>query len=750
MNILFSDSDYYISLIAALPMPAAIYHGEDMTIVAANAAMLKAWGKDTSVTGMKLKDALPELDGQPFHKKLSEVYRTGTAYSAAEDPADLMINGKLSRSYFSFVYNPLKDKNGITRAIINTATDVTELVQARERISETEERLSLALSAAEIGTWDLDPINYTVKWDARCRELFGFKQEGEINYDDVLHCMHPDDEQRVHKAVLAAINPRTRRTYNIRYRTLVGPNKTVRWVLCKGKAYFNSEDIAYRFAGTAQDITAEVQFRRSEQQLLSLVENNADHMSVADLNGNLIYLNVTARKLLGVPDDENIKNFSAVDFYTADELERLKKDIIPNISAETGWQGTLHIMNHVTREVVPCHANILLIKDPETGEPIARGATLHDLRPELNARQHLAEKNAELQKTIKELEFLANSIPSVVWTSTPNGELDYINRRWYEHSDVPIEQSLGTNWAKTMHPDDMEAAWAAWGESLKTGNPYQIEFRLTDKKGLYRWWLVRALPLRNDNNQIIKWYGTNTDITDQKELQRQKDNFLGIASHELKTPVTSIKAYAQVMEMMFRRTGDEKNAGLVAKMDKQVIKLNNLIGDLLDVTKINSGRLQFNFEGFDFNHMVEEVIDDVQRTSQKHIIKAELNFKKELVGDRDRICQVVTNLLTNAIKYSPQSNEVIIYTTDKGDEVQLCVQDFGIGISPDKKDKVFEQFYRVSGSKEYTFPGLGLGLYISSEIIKRLGGKIWVNSVKGKGSTFCFSIPLKAVPNLSL
>ena len=160
--------------------------------------------------------------------------------------------------------------------------------------------------------------------------------------------------------------------------------------------------------------------------------------------------------------------------------------------------------------------------------------------------------------------------------------------------------------------------------------------------------------------------------------------------------------------------------------------------------------MQFNFEGFDFNHMVEEVIDDMQRTSQKHIIKAELNFKKELVGDRDRICQVVTNLLTNAIKYSPQSNEVIIFTTDKGDEVQLCVQDFGIGISPDKKDKVFEQFYRVSGSKEYTFPGLGLGLYISSEIIKRLGGKIWVNSVKGKGSTFCFSIPLKAVSNLSL
>ena len=133
----------------------------------------------------------------------------------------------------------------------------------------------------------------------------------------------------------------------------------------------------------------------------------------------------------------------------------------------------------------------------------------------------------------------------------------------------------------------------------------------------------------------------------------------------------------------------------------------------------------------------------MQRTSTRHIIKKRLNFKRELIGDRDRIIQIVTNLLTNAIKYSPEANEIIVYTEDHKNAVQLCVQDFGIGISADKTDKVFEQFYRVSGTREYTFPGLGLGLYISAEIVKRLGGRIWVTSVEGKGSTFCFSIPVK-------
>ncbi len=177
-------------------------------------------------------------------------------------------------------------------------------------------------------------------------------------------------------------------------------------------------------------------------------------------------------------------------------------------------------------------------------------------------------------------------------------------------------------------------------------------------------------------------------------------------------------------------------------MDGQINRLTSLIGDLLDVTKINSGKLQFNDREFEFIPMVRELIEDLQRTTDKHTLVEKHEGDGVVFGDKERIGQVISNLITNAVKYSPNSEKIIIHTSLKDNEITLCVTDFGIGISQDKLDKVFEQFYRVSGNMQHTFPGLGLGLYISSEIIKREGGRIWVNSSEGKGSTFCFALPL--------
>jgi signal transduction histidine kinase len=140
---------------------------------------------------------------------------------------------------------------------------------------------------------------------------------------------------------------------------------------------------------------------------------------------------------------------------------------------------------------------------------------------------------------------------------------------------------------------------------------------------------------------------------------------------------------------------------------------------------------------------VKELVEDLQRTTEKHTLVEKFGITGIVFGDKERIGQVITNLITNAIKYSPQANKIIIHTRMNGNEVTLCVQDFGIGIAEDKLDKVFEQFYRVSGDMQHTFPGLGLGLYISSEIIKREGGRIWVTSKHGEGSIFCFALPLK-------
>ena len=182
-------------------------------------------------------------------------------------------------------------------------------------------------------------------------------------------------------------------------------------------------------------------------------------------------------------------------------------------------------------------------------------------------------------------------------------------------------------------------------------------------------------------------------------------------------------------------------------MDMQINRLTSLIGDLLDVTKIQTGRIQFNDDYFDFNELVKEIVEELQPTSLKHTIITQISNAGVVFADKHRIGQVITNLITNAVKYSPHADKIVVRSGLEGQHVQLCVQDFGIGIPDDKKDKVFEQFYRVRGDKQHTFPGLGLGLYISSEIVKREGGEIWVTSVEDEGSTFCFSLPVNPAPN---
>lgn len=175
-----------------------------------------------------------------------------------------------------------------------------------------------------------------------------------------------------------------------------------------------------------------------------------------------------------------------------------------------------------------------------------------------------------------------------------------------------------------------------------------------------------------------------------------------------------------------------------------------LIGNLLDVTKFQSGKMQFNEEVYDFNELVHEVVDEIQHTTDKHKIKIKVAGNNTAHGDRERTGQVITNLLTNAIKYSPQFdhisnakyNTIIVSVKAGNDVITFSVQDFGLGIPQEKKEKIFEQFYRVDGESRNTYGGLGLGLYISREIIKRQGGNIWVVSEIGSGSTFYFTLPV--------
>lgn len=233
------------------------------------------------------------------------------------------------------------------------------------------------------------------------------------------------------------------------------------------------------------------------------------------------------------------------------------------------------------------------------------------------------------------------------------------------------------------------------------------------------------------------------DITDRKQLEKQKDDFIGIVSHELKTPLTGIQAFAQLLEMHLKENEDKKGSFFLSKMTNQMERLTQLMASFVNVYQIQNGKLTLSKKDFEIDQLISSIVSDFQFTTTSHSIEHNGQSGVMIRGDRERIAQVLVNLISNAIKYSPGADKVIIRSSKVDGRIVISVQDFGLGIPKEVQEKIFERFFRVKGKKEKNISGLGLGLYISYEIIAQHKGKIWVESIEGKGSTFNFSLPVK-------
>lgn len=235
------------------------------------------------------------------------------------------------------------------------------------------------------------------------------------------------------------------------------------------------------------------------------------------------------------------------------------------------------------------------------------------------------------------------------------------------------------------------------------------------------------------------------EIEYRKKAERKKDEFISIASHELKTPLTSVKGYVQLLARSIDKGDIPTVKKHLVKAEAQLEKLNDLIAELLDISKIESGKLEFNKKYFDLDQLLDGVLEVIHHANPGFKIIRNGTVAKEIYADEMRIEQVIVNFLTNAIKYSPGTNEIHVNVQVNDNQLYLGVRDFGIGIVPELQNTVFEKFYRVEETAIH-FQGLGIGLYISAEIINRHGGKIGVKSKLGEGSEFYFTLPVNTIP----
>jgi two-component system phosphate regulon sensor histidine kinase PhoR len=434
-------------------------------------------------------------------------------------------------------------------------------------------------------------------------------------------------------------------------------------------------------------------------------------------------------------------------------------------SIHNGWNTHSKGEIVITRSDGHCIPLLYSLSTLELDEGTALNMILTDLSIQKESEQRLKESNArllqannyvekmndELEQKVKErtkdllisrenFKFLADNIPVIAWTASPDGVINYFNQRFYEYAGVTASEFFMNDWMQVIHPDDRQKTAEHWQRAINTGESMDIEYRFKyAPDNSYHWHYGKGLPYKNEDGHIIAWFGTSTDIELQKKELDKKDEFISMVSHELKTPLTSLKGFTQLLMFTTRQAKNTLVDGYLETMNNQINKLTRLIADLLDITKSKAGELQFDNELFDFNELVKEIAGEMQLTTIKHTIALHLSKSVGVNGDRDRIGQVITNLISNAIKYSPAANYIVVSTHIDNSKIILCVEDFGIGISRLQQPNLYSRFYRVLDTSEaQTFPGVGLGLYISKNIIEKHNGKMWLKSEPGKGSKFYF------------
>ena len=721
------------NMVMQSPVSMAILRGKDFIIEITNPSMLKnIWQKsETDIIGKRFLDVLPEMLNQKYFETLKTVYSTKTIIKEKEVLKYLYMpcEDSLQNIYYDFESAPLFDQDGTVTGIMVTANDVTEKVEARQVIEIEEARLRMATEGTRLATWDLDLKTEKLVHSSMLSEIFGFPPSAILKHQEIYSQIHPLD---VHGILSKAFEEaKLTSIYNCELR-IIRLDNSIRWIRTQGKIIFGPDQLPSRMIGTLLDITDKKILEEEVIRIAAIVQSSEDAIISKNLEGFITSWNNAAEKMFGFKANEIIGQ--PILLLTPRNYLMKDADVINRIEKENGvYCFESHRLKKDNTEI-NVSLSVSNIKDIQ-GNIIGMSTIVKDITSRKKVEKEIAAGEAKFQ-------LLANSMAQFIWISDTEGNLNYFNDSVYNYSDKTTKDLEKDGWLSIVHPDDRADNIIKWKKSIATGNDFIVEHRFRRRDGEYRWQLSRALPQRDSNGKIQMWVGTSTDIQEIKENEQQKDFFISMASHELKTPVTTIKGYVQILLSMYKDKGDEVLKKSLEIVNKQIITLTSLITDLLDLSKIKSGSLQLKKEHFCINDLISEIVVEIQLTEPKTIIEFEETINTMVFLDRGRIGQVLINFLTNAIKYSPNSNSVKVTLDIMEKELLVAVTDHGIGISKSDQQKIFQRFYRVSGRDEKTFPGFGIGLFIAAEIIHRHHGKIGVESNIGKGSVFYFSLPL--------
>lgn len=381
-----------------------------------------------------------------------------------------------------------------------------------------------------------------------------------------------------------------------------------------------------------------------------------------------------------------------------------------------------------------------------------------EIAQQVGTRVSMAIQNSllyeEVNRERERLEEIITNVPGVVWEAygKPNAGnqiITYVSSFAKKLLGYGVEDWLTKPnfWLKIVHPEDRERAAKESLLIYETGEGGVSRFRWVKKGGGYVWIEAQSKVIKGKGGEIIGLRGVSMDVSEREEMERRKDEFISMVSHELRTPITTLKIYNKLLRDLPPRRSLETTRSYLNKMDLQLQRLNDIVTQLLNVSAIRTKGLRLDENYFSLQELIETSIKDLQAKSKKRKIVLKGTVKDMIWGDKIHIRQVIGSLISNALKYSPRGDNIVVSVKPRNGSVVVSVEDHGFGIEKRYQEKIFERFYRVYDRIERTYPGLGMGLYISKEIVKKHGGDIWLKSRPGKGSTFYFSLPFNGNRN---
>ena len=684
------------------------------------------------------KVALPEAEKQGFIQILDNVYQSGETFKGKELSFVLKREGEEKKVILDFVYQPLKDSLGNVDGIFVHAVDVTEKVLNRRDLENSEKKLRNLISTLPVIIWITNSLGQSYYLNKNGYQYLGIK-EGEPLGDGWQDFVHPDDKEKVRFKFLKA--HKEQKDYEVKFR-LKNRNGEYRWVIDRGRPKWNSEGVFEGLIGTVTDVhdneLKEQVIREKEHRTRSIVEQATvatavymgKEMSIEFANEAMLELWGKDRSVIG----KNLRQ--ALPELEGQPFHDLLQKVFNTGQIYWGKEDRADLMRNGKMETGYFNFTYKPLRDE-------KGEIYGILNMALDVTEMVDSKNL-LREREHHFRLLADLMPEKVTNTNARGEAIYFNQNWLDYSGMNSDQLIEKNWEGFIHPGDKEEFEEKWQFSLETGAEFEMELRLRDRNGNYLWHLSRAEAVRGENGEITMWIGTNTDIQRLKEEEKRKESFLKMVSHELKTPVTSIKGYVQLLLSLLEKNKKELPANLplqpsLERIDNQIVRLTRLISEILDLSRLEENKLDLKKEVFDLNDLVEQTVQDIKLTNTQHQMKVFHAYKAKVCADKDRIGQVLINFITNAIKYSPESHYIEIHVIKReGDRVAVSIRDKGIGIDEKDHSNIFKRFYRIGVESEETYSGFGIGLYLANEIIERHNGHIELKSKKGEGSDFSF------------